>query len=200
MMAQMTLMKQIQKKEEENRKLELALQKLNERRKLINDALTRQKIVADEKRKKAFSDIEKQKKRLEDSRKKTESHKMTIEEEIFQKADMLEAHKLLVDKSNRRILERIEEIKVSRQREALAEQERLVKEQQLAINLIKKMQSRRKQIQKQELRKKPRKTCKSEKVTINQTSLEMKSRRDEVNITWLPLPGNIGNSASGSCR
>ena len=43
-------------------------------------------------------------------------------------------------------------------------------------------------------------TCKSEKVTINQTSLEMKSQKDEVNITWLPLPGNIGNSASGSCR
>ena len=160
MMAQMTLIKQIQKKEEENRKLELALQKLNERRNLINNALKRQKVVAEEKRNKAFVDIEKQRRLLEETRKQTKSpsNEMKREEEIFQKADMLEAHKLLVDKSNKRILERIEEIKVSRQRDALAEQERLVKEQQLAINLLRKMQSRRKQIQKQDLRKKPRVT------------------------------------------
>ena len=40
---QMMLMKQIQKKKEENDKLELALQKLAERRKIINSALKQQK-------------------------------------------------------------------------------------------------------------------------------------------------------------
>ena len=49
-MAQMMLMKKIQKKKEENNKLELALRKLSERRKLINEALRKQKEVASEKR------------------------------------------------------------------------------------------------------------------------------------------------------
>ena len=49
-MVQMMIMKQIQKKKEENKKLELALQKLAGRRKIINAALKQQKQIADEKR------------------------------------------------------------------------------------------------------------------------------------------------------
>ena len=48
--AQLMLMKRIQKKKEENVKLEMALQKLAERRKIINSALKQQKQIADEKR------------------------------------------------------------------------------------------------------------------------------------------------------
>ena len=58
--AQMSLMKQIQKKEAENKKLEKALEKLNERKKLIHEALRRQKASADIKRKNALDRIEKQ--------------------------------------------------------------------------------------------------------------------------------------------
>jgi hypothetical protein len=49
---------------------------------------------------------------------------------------MLEAHMRLVDRSNERILARIEEIKLQRQREAIAEQERLLIEQQAAISSL----------------------------------------------------------------
>merc|ERR1719419_950568 len=45
---QMMLMKQIEQKKEENQKLELALKKLAERRKIINAALKQQKEIADE--------------------------------------------------------------------------------------------------------------------------------------------------------
>ena len=59
---------------------------------------------------------------------------------MFDKADMLEAHKLLVEKSNKRIMEKIEEIKQMKERETLVEQERLVREQQLALSLLKEIQ------------------------------------------------------------
>ena len=58
--AQMTVMKQIQKKREENQKLELALKKLAERRKIIQAALTKQKQVAQEKRKNADAELQRQ--------------------------------------------------------------------------------------------------------------------------------------------
>ena len=161
--AQMSLMKQIQKKEAENKKLEKALEKLNERKKLIHEALRRQKASADIKRKNALDRIEKQarllKERNRQFKSKVESQENLPEEsELFKKADMLEAHKLLVDKSNQRILQRIEEIKLSRQQEAIVEQERLVREQQMAINLLRQMQSTRKDKQRVKLRnrKKPK--------------------------------------------
>ena len=161
--AQMSLMKQIQKKEAENKKLEKALEKLNERKKLIHEALRRQKASADIKRKNALDRIEKQarllKERNRQFKSKVESQENLPEEsELFKKADMLEAHKLLVDKSNQRILQRIEQIKLSRQQEAIVEQERLVREQQMAINLLRQMQSTRKDKQRVKLRnrKKPK--------------------------------------------
>ena len=58
--AQMTVMKQIQKKREENQKLELALKKLAERRKIIHAALEKQKQVAEEKRKNAGAELQRQ--------------------------------------------------------------------------------------------------------------------------------------------
>lgn len=146
--AQMSLMKQIQKKEAENKKLEKALEKLNERKKLIHEALRRQKASADKKRKNAIDRLEKQARLLKERDRRFKSkvksqENLPEESELFKKADMLEAHKLLVDKSNQRILQRIEEIKLSRQQEAIVEQERLVREQQMAINLLRQMQSTR---------------------------------------------------------
>ena len=144
----MSLMKQIQKKEAENKKLEKALEKLNERKKLIHEALRRQKASADKKRKNAIDRLEKQARLLKERDRRFKSkvksqENLPEESELFKKADMLEAHKLLVDKSNQRILQRIEEIKLSRQQEAIVEQERLVREQQMAINLLRQMQSTR---------------------------------------------------------
>ena len=155
--AQMSLMKQIQKKEAENKKLEKALEKLNERKKLIHEALRRQKASADKKRKNAIDRLEKQARLLKERDRRFKSkvksqENLPEESELFKKADMLEAHKLLVDKSNQRILQRIEEIKLSRQQEAIVEQERLVREQQMAINLLRQMQSTRNDKQRFKLR------------------------------------------------
>ena len=57
----MMLMKQIQKKKEENQQLELALGKLSDRRKLINAALKKQKQIANEKRLDAQKELQRQK-------------------------------------------------------------------------------------------------------------------------------------------
>ena len=157
----MTVMKQIQKKREENQKLELALQKLAERRKIIHAALEKQKQVAAEKRKNAGAELQRQmevmasrekvilnmrnqeKAREREQQTRQQSRPVSREEEIFGKSDILEAHKLLVDKSNQRILSRIEEIKVARRAEAVAEQESFLAEQQLAVNLLRQLQLQR---------------------------------------------------------
>ena len=162
--AQMTLMKQIQRKREENEKLELALRKLAERRKIIRVALMKQKEVAERKRSEAFRELERQKELMESrerllsnirkveqskerltapARERESVPQLSREKEVLGKADMLEAHKLLVDRSNQRILERIEEIKIAREKEAIVEQEILLKEQQLAIKLLRQMQLQR---------------------------------------------------------
>ena len=162
--AQMTLMKQIQRKREENEKLELALRKLAERRKIIRVALMKQKEVAERKRSEALRELERQKELMESrerllsnirkveqskerltapARERESVPQLSREKEVLDKADMLEAHKLLVDRSNQRILERIEEIKIAREKEAIVEQEILLKEQQLAIKLLRQMQLQR---------------------------------------------------------
>ena len=161
MIAKMSLMKQIQRKTEENKKLEKALVKLSERRQLINKALKQQKLDADKKRYNVLEILQRQKDMLTKNKLNQQRHRESIKEipdqELFEKTEMLEAHKILVDKSNQRILDRIEEIKQSRQRGAIAEQERLVREQQAAINLIRKIQSHRKHNTRENLRKKPTK-------------------------------------------
>ena len=86
-MAQLMLMKQIQKKKEENAKLGMALQKLAERRKIINTALKQHKHVADEKRKEALAELERQKKLIADreqliSRLKKEKKALSKEESV----------------------------------------------------------------------------------------------------------------------
>ena len=162
--AQMTLMKQIQRKREENEKLELALRKLAERRNIIRVALMKQKEVAERKRSEALRELERQKELMESrerllsnirkveqskerlsapARERESVPQLSREKEVLGKADMLEAHKLLVDRSNQRILERIEEIKIAREKEAIVEQEILLKEQQLAIKLLRQMQLQR---------------------------------------------------------
>ena len=63
---QMVLMKGIQKKTEENKKLELALEKLVERRVIINAALKQQKQTSNEKNRLALQKLERQKKLMQE--------------------------------------------------------------------------------------------------------------------------------------
>ena len=63
--AQMTLMKQIQRKREENKKLELALRKLAERREIIQAALETQREGAEEKRRDNLRDLKRQQELME---------------------------------------------------------------------------------------------------------------------------------------
>ena len=88
-----------------------------------------------------------QKQKIQNNERKSKS---SHAKEDSQKVERLEAHKLLVDKSNDRILTRIEEIKLKRQREAIAEQEKLVQEQQSAINALRNIKK-----QNQSLKRKP---------------------------------------------
>ena len=185
---QMMLMKQIEQKKEENQKLELALKKLAERRKIINAALKQQKEIADEKRRLAQQELERQKKlmkekeelilkmkrdeelklkekeRREQIKNKQTSQKLQLltasknNPEVAAKVKLLEAHKLLVDQSNERILARIEEMKLERQREAIEEQEQLLKEQQKAISALRTVKQQRLRKQKEQLGIKPTKT------------------------------------------
>ena len=105
----MTLMKQIQRKREENKKLELALRKLAERRDIIQAALETQKEGSEEKRREVIKDLERQKELMGSrerfinkitegklQRKGPERHERppqtqrgVREEEIFGKTDML---------------------------------------------------------------------------------------------------------------
>ena len=149
--AQVKLLIQIQKKKKENHKLEMTLQKLVERRKIITSALKQQKQIADEKRRMVLVELERQKEhifRLKEQEKKDSKEKSVnlrqIQnlprnetksktnhgEEISQKTKILKAHNLLVNKSNERILGRLEDIRLKRQKEAIAKQETLRKEQQ----------------------------------------------------------------------
>merc|ERR1719422_1767916 len=148
-MAQMMLMKQIQKKKEENKQLELALQKLSERRKLINSALKKQKQIANEKRLDAQKELQRQKQLMKE--KEQMILKLKAEEDLrdlqlekdrgkgstektkqllllgqlkknnpkLGKLQLLEAHKSLVDQSNERILAKIEELKLQREEKQL---------------------------------------------------------------------------------
>ena len=223
---QMMLMKQIQKKKEENEKLELALQKLTERRKIINSALKQQKEIADEKRALAQRELERQKKLMKEKEelivrmKEKEESKLQQKEErtksqrqqtqklfllnpsnqnkqVEAKAQMLEAHKLLVDKSNERILARIEEIKFERQREAIAEQEQLLEEQQKAINTLRTVQRQRLRKQKEKLGIKPVKTEAARtkvaaKLRLPETSpiLNLNNEERKQVLEWLDLERN----------
>ena len=59
------------------------------------------------------------------------------------KLKLTEAHKSLVDASNERILAKIEELKLEKQRESLFEQEQLLDDQRQALAAIKKLKSQR---------------------------------------------------------
>ena len=59
------------------------------------------------------------------------------------KLQLLEAHKRLVDKSNERILAKIEELKLRRENEAVREQESLLNEQNQALQAIRKLKNQR---------------------------------------------------------
>ena len=61
---------------------------------------------------------------------------LLVKDDISAKTSLLEAHMALVDRSNERILARIEEIKLQRQKEQIREQERVLVEQQAAITAL----------------------------------------------------------------
>lgn len=211
--AQMTVMKQIQKKREENQKLELALKKLAERRKIIHAALEKQKQVAEEKRKNAGAELqrqmevmasrekmifnirqqEKDKEREREQQKRKQSRPESREEEIFGKSEMLEAHKLLVDKSNQRILSRIEEIKLARRAEAVAEQQSFLAEQQLAVNLLRQLQLQREfRLQSPlQVQEKPNKTPSlSQRLTKAKATLLLNPEDKKQVLEWMDLEKN----------
>ena len=172
-MAQMMLMKKIQEKKEENNQLELALQKLSERRKLINSALKKQKQIANEKRFEAQKELERQRQLMDDkeqiilrlkaeedlrdikvTQQARDDKKQNLEKALLRlnrkqkrpklgKLDLLEAHKTLVDKSNERILAKIEDLKLERERESINEQENFLEEQRQALDALKKLKSQR---------------------------------------------------------
>merc|ERR1719234_1026406 len=97
--------------------------------------------------------------------------------QILGKISLLEGHKQLVDQSNERILARIEEMKLSRQREAIMEQERLLAEQQAAIGLL---QRRKKQRKKQNLRLRTSvRTASASKPTVSSTSLAARLKKKQ---------------------
>ena len=223
---QMMLMKQIQKKKNENKKLELALQKLTERRKIINTALKQQKEIADEKRRLAQKELERQKKLMEEKeqlilrmKEEEESNQQEREErkkkqrqqaqklillnpsnenkQVAVKAQLLEAHKLLVDRSNERILARIEEMKMEREKEAIAEQEQLLKEQRKAIAALRSVKKQRLRKQKEKLGIKPSKTEMERikvaaKLRLPETSpiLNLSNEERKQVLEWLDLERN----------
>lgn len=59
------------------------------------------------------------------------------------KLQLLEAHKRLVDKSNERILAKIEELKLEREKESVGEQEKLLREQTQAIQALRQLKQQR---------------------------------------------------------
>ena len=61
----------------------------------------------------------------------------------FGKLQLLEAHKSLVDQSNERILAKIEELKMEREREEIAEQEQFLEEQNQALAALKQLKNQR---------------------------------------------------------
>ena len=117
--------------------------------------------------------------------------------QVAAKAQMLEAHKLLVDQSNERILARIEEIKLERQKEAIAEQEQLLDEQQKAIAALRSFQRQRLRKQKEKLRIKPVKTEAARtkvaaKLRLPQASpiLNLNNEERKQVLEWLDLERN----------
>merc|ERR550534_3532680 len=97
--------------------------------------------------------------------------------EILGKISLLEGHRQLVDQSNERILARIEEMKLARQREAILEQERLLAEQQAAIGLL---QRRKKQRKKQNLRLRTSvRTSSASKPSVSSTSLAARLKKKQ---------------------
>ena len=59
------------------------------------------------------------------------------------KLQLLEAHKRLVDKSNERILAKIEELKLEREKESVSEQEKLLREQNQAMQALRQLRQQR---------------------------------------------------------
>ena len=95
----------------------------------------------------------------------------------------METHKLLVDKSNHRILKRIEEIKMKRQREAIAEQEKLVTEQQSAANALRNIRKQRQSLKRKPVKMGSFKTQRAKEINFN-------AEEKKQVLEWLDLKRN----------
>ena len=128
LITQLTLMKKTQKKKKENLKLEMVLRKLDEQRKKVHAAFNQQKNMLDKKKMESLVELKRQKKPMAHTehlifelkqqkdfiksqmaeslrqkqiiQKNEQKSKSSHDKEVSQKAERLEAHKLLVDKSN----------------------------------------------------------------------------------------------------
>ena len=149
MIKKVFLMKQVKKKDAENTKLEKILLNLMEQRKKIKTALKlEEQKRLNTKKKEDVKQIEirpgkgKNTKKLTKKKKKRRKKPSKVLSEnmgrVSHKAEMLRAHNLMAEKSNVRILARIEEMKMKRLQEAVAKQEKIVREQQAVIGALRK--------------------------------------------------------------
>jgi len=90
-----------------------------------------------------------------------------------------------VDKSNERILAKIEEIKLTRQKEAISEQQKLLQEQQSAINVLRELKKQRLKQQKESLRIKEQKQN-SLKKAMGQTSQKTQTLKTKISKNLRP--------------
>ena len=122
-------LKREQEKREEERREEEELEEEQRRDELIFQLKQEAESEELNQRKQLLEQL--RKKQKEQKRKKQGQLRVQGGGEFLAKASLLEGHRQLVDQSNERILARIEEMKLERQREAVMEQERLLDEQQV---------------------------------------------------------------------
>jgi hypothetical protein len=106
------LLKQIQKKEIENSKLDLAFKKLTERRMIISTALKQQRLIANMNRRKALLEIERQKTLL------AGEDVVRLHNKNDKTGRKPHVGNQRVDKINQRIISRFQAIKKKRQQES----------------------------------------------------------------------------------
>ena len=197
--ARVMLMKQIEKKKKENDKLQMALQKLAERRKMINSALKQQRQTADEKIRMVLVELERQKELIDqkekggNQRQKENFPKNKPKSLSIHDTEILKAHRQLVNKSNERILARLEDIKLENKIKA-AKQETLQKEQS-AFNILRTVQNQRKREQKVSVRMKPPKTeslgtKKAQEIRLSPPLSNFNENEKKQVLNWLDLERN----------
>ena len=152
-MAQMMLMKQVQKKKAENNKLEQALRRLADRRKIINSALKEQKSIAQEKRLLAQREVERQKAVMDEKEEMIRQlRKQADEREERERQELRQKLRREEQARKERLRQEEEELRKENQRKKLllqlkknAEQEESEQRRELLEQLRKKVEREKKQ-------------------------------------------------------